>query len=149
MALPCSSKLAGHTLSEAWLAARPTRVIVAEDDAALRKLLVAELRTAGYDVIEVGDGKLLVDLLRAWFVERKTEPIDLVITDNRMPGWDGLTVLRSLRQMDWRLPVVMITAFGDEALHSEARELGAAAVFDKPFDFYDLRTLIMNTIRTS
>ena len=134
------------TLDEAWRIARPVRIVVAEDDPALRSLLASELRRDGYEVVEVSDGRQLVEMLRAWLVERRTEPIDLVVSDNRMPGWDGLTVLRSLRQMDWTIPVVLVTAFGDEEFHREAKQLGAAAVFDKPFDVDDLRTLIANTL---
>ena len=50
------------------------------------------------------------------------------------------TVLAALRETDRTTPVILITAFGDDATHREARELGADAMFDKPFDLEDLRT---------
>lgn len=56
-----------------------------------------------------------------------------------MPWASGLTVLAALRRYDWATPAILITAFGDDETHSEARRLGAAAVFDKPFDMRDLR----------
>ena len=51
----------------------------------------------------------------------------------------GLDVVAGLRRAEWITPVIIITAFGDEATHAEAQRLGAAAVFDKPFDVNDLR----------
>jgi len=141
-----TTERAAVTLETAWQLSRSARVVLAEDDRALRSMLAEELRKDGYQVIEAEDGTQLVERIREWLVERRAEPIDLVVSDNRMPGWSGLTVLRSLRQRDWAIPVVLITAFGDEEFHREARELGAAAVFDKPFDVDDLRTYLLNTL---
>jgi CheY-like chemotaxis protein len=134
------------TLEEAWRNTLPPRLLLAEDDFELRTMLAQNLRKDGYQVIEAKDGAQLVDLLRSWLVERRAEPIDLVVSDNRMPGWSGLEFLRSLRQADWAIPVVLITAFGDEDLHREARRLGAAAVLDKPFDVEDLRTVVLDAL---
>jgi FixJ family two-component response regulator len=58
-----------------------------------------------------------------------------------MHGVTGLDVLAGLRETDWATPVILLTAFGDAELHAEAHRLGALAVFDKPFDFRDLRKL--------
>ncbi len=63
-----------------------------------------------------------------------------------MPGWNGLAVLQHLRREDWAMPFIVITAFGDEDTHQEASRLGAAAVFDKPFDVDDLRTAVFNIV---
>ena len=64
--------------------------------------------------------------------------IDLVISDIRMPWVTGMEVLRGMRQCLGYPPVILITAFGDDQTHAEARQLGAAAVFDKPFDIEEL-----------
>lgn len=64
--------------------------------------------------------------------------VDLLVTDVRMPGFSGLDVLTALRRVSVRCPVVLVTAFGDEALHQFARQLGVVAVLDKPFDVNEL-----------
>ena len=63
-----------------------------------------------------------------------------------MPGLTGLDVLAILRCANWATPVILITAFGDEATHAEGRELGAVAVFDKPFNVDALRATVLETI---
>ena len=115
---------------------RSPKVLLAEDDEQMRVLLTEELRDAGYHVFAVSDGESLLRCLKG---KVRACPVpDLVISDVRMPGASGISVLRKLRKSDWTMPVVIITAFGDERIHAEARELGAATVLDKPFDMEDL-----------
>lgn len=109
------------------------RILLAEDDAALRVLLEMSLRAEGYEVIPAVDGLELSALIAAFPV------VDLVIADVRMPGRSGLDVLSRFRSHDLTTPFVLITSFGSEELHAEARRLGATAVFDKPFDLDELR----------
>jgi two-component system response regulator (stage 0 sporulation protein F) len=63
----------------------------------------------------------------------------LVVADLRMPGTNSLNVLRELHTQGRRPPFILLTAFGGPGVYREARELGALAVFDKPFDFDLLR----------
>jgi DNA-binding response OmpR family regulator len=63
-----------------------------------------------------------------------------------MPGFSGLTALAGVRSVDRRMPFVLITAYGDETIREKALELGADAIFDKPFDIDDLRTAVCNII---
>jgi FixJ family two-component response regulator len=60
----------------------------------------------------------------------------------RMPGYDGLNVLASLRQTPSRIPLILITAFGTAAAHATAERLGAFAMLDKPFQLDDLLDLV-------
>ena len=62
-----------------------------------------------------------------------------MITDINMPTLTGLDVLTELRWDDWSVPVILITAFGDEQTHGEGARLGAAMVFNKPFELDELR----------
>jgi len=123
------------------------RILLAEDDDDMRRMLVSALRKDAYEVIEARDGAELARLLAAESV-RSVEgpPIDLVISDLRMPGRSGLEVLGRMRRSDWATPFILTTAFGDSETHAEARRLGAAAVFDKPFDLDDLRTVVCNLV---
>ena len=127
-------------------AQRP-RLVLAEDDEDMRKLLVAALRRDGYDVVEVPDGTQLVNCLTSHRLgEHAGQPINLVISDLRMPGCSGLDVLAGLRFRNGSTPFILMTAFGDSQTNQEARRLGAAAVFNKPFDVDDLRTIVCNLV---
>jgi CheY-like chemotaxis protein len=116
-------------------AARVPRVVLAEDDAELRRLLAAKLRQGGYDVVEVGTGEGLAQHL---IIENAIDETDLIVSDIRMPGLSGLDLLAYLQTRGAFPPVVLITAFGDWRTHEEAGRLGATAVFDKPIDLDDL-----------
>lgn len=118
----------------AKLGAHPPIVLVAEDDAAMRSLLVQVLRGAGYQVLECRDGWELLEQIDESATSHSRSPIDLVITDNRMPGITGLTLLAIGQVTRDFPPTILITAFGDAETHAEARACGALAVFDKPFD---------------
>jgi len=102
------------------------RVLVADDEEAIRELLVRTLALAEYHVRTVPDGQAAVDLLRA-------EPFDLLITDLRMPGLDGLALIREARRLYPHLPIVIITGFSTEASAIEAINLGVAGYLTKPF----------------
>ena len=92
----------------------------------------------GYEVIEVANGPALIHALISGLLEEQTRAPDLIITDVRMPGMTGMEVLARLRREAWSIPFILITAFGDEALHKEAERLGAARVLDKPFEMEEL-----------
>lgn len=123
--------------------ARRARILVAEDDGALRALIAATLRHAGYEVVEAGDGVEAVGNAQPWiFRGRAIEPPDVIVSDIRMPGWSGLDALRILRAGAAAPPVVLMTAFGSHETHELAARLGAAHVFDKPFAVEDLVAVV-------
>jgi DNA-binding NtrC family response regulator len=126
---------------------KPIRVLLAEDDTEMRRLLVSALLRERCEVIEARNGlQLWEQLERA--VRGQQHELDLIISDVRMPGRSGLDVLRVLRRTDRQTPVILITAFGDPDTHAEAYKLGALAVFNKPFDLDDLRTLVTSLRQT-
>jgi excisionase family DNA binding protein len=106
-------------------APRP-RILVVDDEAAIRDLLSKTLSLAEYDVDVAPEGRTAVERLRA-------TSYDLLITDLRMPGVDGLTVIREARRFRADLPVVIITGFSTEASAIEAINLGVAGYLTKPF----------------
>jgi CheY-like chemotaxis protein len=129
-------------------ATRPFRILVAEDDAEMRRLVTDALRDDGYEVIELADGgRLLVDIAARLKAEPRGDDIDLIVSDIRMPVCTGLQILEALRQAHWRTPVILMTAFGDEATRKQAESL-RAVLFDKPFDLDDLRTAVANMLPT-
>jgi DNA-binding NtrC family response regulator len=123
------------------------RILLAEDDEEMRRLLSTTLTRDGFEVIEAKDGNDLIRLIGDQIFEGRGEPgIDLIVSDIRMPGLSGMNVLAGLRKADWATPVLLITAFGDQETHQEAHRLGAVGVFDKPFDLDDFRTAVVNLI---
>jgi len=115
-------------------------VFVADDDAAMRHMLASALRKRGYEVLEARDGVELWSLIEA-DLECGVHAPGLVISDIRMPGMTGMEVLTELRRVNHSIPVVLTTAFGDEATHAAAEQLGADLVLDKPFDLADLHAI--------
>ncbi len=110
---------------------RPTRVVIAEDEAIIRLDLKELLQEDGYDVVgETGRGDEAVELVR------DLRP-DLVILDIKMPGLDGLSAARAIAG-ERLSAVLMITAFSQRELVEQARDAGALAYLVKPFQKSDL-----------
>jgi len=105
--------------------ARP-RVLVVDDEATIRDLLSKTLALAEYDVDLAPDGRTALERLRII-------PYDLLITDLKMPGVDGLTVIREARRLKADLPVIIITGYSNEASAIEAVNLGVSGYLTKPF----------------
>jgi DNA-binding response OmpR family regulator len=120
----------------------PPRVLVAEDDDAMRALVVDVLRKDGLDVVEACDGgRLLVTLAREITADGGGDLVDLVVSDVRMPVCTGMQILEQLRAAHRLVPYILITAFGDSACQHRVRSLGALLI-DKPFDVAELRAAV-------
>jgi len=111
-------------------------VLIAEDDSELRELLALVLEHAGYKVCQCSNGEQLLAQLN------QQPAFDLVISDIRMPGLNGLEVLAQRNKKMPQPPFICMTAFGDEQTHRKARHLGAVATIDKPFDLDELMELV-------
>jgi len=106
-------------------AARP-RVLVVDDEASIRDLLSKTLALAEYEVDVAPDGRSALERMRMY-------PYDLLIADLKMPGMDGLTVIREAKRYKADLPVIIITGFSTESSAIEAVNLGVAGYLTKPF----------------
>jgi DNA-binding response OmpR family regulator len=123
---------------------RPVRVLLAEDDYELRGALGALLETDGYEVHTVPHGAAMLDFLASWILcEQRAPPVDIIITDVRMPGFNGLSIVEGLRANGWEQPVIVISAFGDDVMRERVQNLGSTAFFDKPFDPLALERAIL------
>lgn len=111
------------------------RILLAEDDREMRLLLASALRAEGYSVMECRDGDQFVDRI---ITPSSGVGFDLIVSDVRMPSHSGLEILEAGSQLKDFPPMILITAFGSESLHTQAQRLGAVAVFDKPFDIEHL-----------
>ena len=106
-------------------ATRP-RVLVVDDEASIRDLLAKTLALAEYDVDVAPDGRSALERMRLY-------PYDLLIADLKMPGMDGLAVIREAKRYKADLPVIIITGFSTESSAIEAVNLGVAGYLTKPF----------------
>src|SRR5712691_9645101 len=106
-------------------ATRP-RVLVVDDEASIRDLLAKTLALAEYDVDVAPDGRTALERMRLY-------PYDLLIADLKMPGMDGLSVIREAKRYKADLPVIIITGCSTESSAIEAVNLGVAGYLTKPF----------------
>jgi excisionase family DNA binding protein len=120
-----SQSQAGTLAADGQPPKRP-RILVVDDEASIRDLLSKTLALAEYDIDTAPDGRTAVGRLRAG-------QYDLLITDLKMPGMDGLTLIREARQLAPTLPVVVITAYSTETSAIEAINLGVSGYLTKPF----------------
>jgi two-component system response regulator AtoC len=102
-------------------------VLVVDDDAAVGTVLVALLQQAGLTAVHVQSGDAALRAL-------EKRPADVLVTDLRMPGMDGMDLLRRVRERSPEVPVIVLTAHGTVPLAVEAMRAGAADFLLKPFD---------------
>lgn len=107
------------------------KILIAEDDPSLRKILVSLLEKSNYRVDAVGDGLEALEYLRA-------DSYDGVILDIMMPKMDGMQVLRTIRQEKNAVPVLMLTAKSEIDDKVAGLDLGANDYLTKPFDLREL-----------
>jgi CheY-like chemotaxis protein len=114
---------------------RRARVLLAEDDYELRLALAELLEFEGYGVRTVASGSALLDYLASWILrEQDALPVDVIITDVRMPGFNGLNIVEGLRATGWRHPIIVISAFGEPEMRERVARMGRAVFIDKPID---------------
>ncbi len=118
-----------------------TRILVVDDDPAISRLLCANLKARGYEVITAVDGEEALEM-----VDR--EIVNLIILDIMMPGVDGVEVCRRIREWS-RVPIIMLSARGDEKGKVNCLELGADDYLTKPFGVAELIARVKTALRHS
>ncbi len=122
---------------------RTPRVVIAEDDDDTRNILRELVSGLGVHVAEVSGGDDLVTLLA------EGSPVDLLITDVRMPWMTGLQVALSARNAGLEMPIIFVTAFPDDTLRAQIKHLGAAVLLPKPFRAEEILSLIRERLPQS
>jgi len=117
----------------------PARILVVEDDATVAEVVGRYLEREGYEVETVGDGRVALDRATA-------RPPDLMVLDLMLPGLDGFEVFRGLRAVA-PVPVIMLTARGDEDERVAGLELGADDYVSKPFSPRELTARVKSVMR--
>src|SRR6266566_2460391 len=110
---------------------KPPRILIVDDDAGQRSLLDSFLRSQGFDTLPVASGERALELLRS-------EEINMMISDVRMPGITGLETLRRARQQHSVLPVLLVTAYAEIREAVGAMRDGAVNYLAKPIDLDEL-----------
>ena len=120
--------------------ARAIKALIVDDNRDLGKLTSEILKERGFRVNIAFDGVSALARI-------KQEPYDLMILDYRLPGISGLTVLEKTQQIRPNLKTIMISAFGDDSTRARAKELGAYAFLDKPFNLDGLVNVVKKTLK--
>ena len=115
---------------------RLPRVVIAEDDEDMRNVLSELVSGLGVDVATASSGGDLIVLLT------DDSPVDLLITDVRMPWMTGFQVALSARNSGLGIPIIVVTAFPDDALRAQVDHLGSAVLLAKPFRPEELLSLV-------
>lgn len=111
------------------------KVLIVDDQNGIRILLMEVFSSEGYTTYQAANGKTALEI-----VEKHTP--DLVLLDMKIPGMDGLEILKHIKEMNPSIKVIMMTAYGELDMIKEATELGALMHFTKPFDIDEMRVAV-------
>lgn len=111
------------------------KILIVDDQNGIRVLLTEVFSSEGYETFQAANGKLALD------IARKEAP-DLVLLDMKIPGMDGLEILKHIKKIDPNVKVIMMTAYGELDMIKEAMDSGALMHFTKPFDIDELRSAV-------
>lgn len=115
------------------------KVLVVDDQYGIRVLLKEVFSRDGFSIFQAANGNAALDIIQM-------EHPDLILLDMKMPGMDGIELLRHLRTIHPAAKVIMMTAYGELDMVAEASKLGALAHFTKPFDIEELRSEVIRQL---
>lgn len=124
-------------------------VLLAEGDLEMRLILSKALQKEGCSVIECKDGTDLHTRMSPVLNGEDGMEYDLIITDIQMPSLTGMEVIEGISGLKNSPPVVIITASGDTLTREQARQMGACAILDKPFNIEHFTKVVRDTILAS
>lgn len=118
------------------------RILVVDDEDALRTVLTGELEGEGYQVRSAADGQEAITILTS-------AEFDLILLDIKMPNVDGFEVLKFVKEKHPSTKVIMLTGFADLKNAIESKKLGAEDFVSKPYDLVDLLTTVERVLTTA
>jgi len=116
------------------------KVLIVDDQVGIRVLLMEVFSSEGYTAFQASNGSAALELVK------KHTP-DIVLLDMKIPGMDGLEILKHIKAIDQSMKVIMMTAYGELAMIREATDLGALMHFTKPFDIDELRIAVNHELQ--
>lgn len=118
------------------------KVLIVDDQFGIRILLNEVLQKEGYDTFQAANGLQALEILN-------DHVPDLVLLDMKIPGMDGIEILKRMKVLQPDIKVIIMTAYGELDMIQEAMDLGALTHFAKPFDIDDIRKAVEKHINTS
>ncbi len=115
------------------------KILIVDDQFGIRMLLNEVFKKEGYETFQAANGPQAIEMVQ------QQRP-DLAILDMKMPGMDGLEVLKWINEYDATIKVIFMTAFGELELLEEAKSLGAVRHFAKPFDIDEIKAAVKNEL---
>ena len=116
------------------------KILIVDDESGTRNALKTGLTSFGYQVLAAADAPEALKIIESSI--NTVEPVEIMVTDLRMPDMNGLELLRSARQVTPRLPIILITAYGNDHIRRKVKELDACEYVEKPFGPESLREMI-------
>ncbi|CAM3988372.1 response regulator [Cohnella lubricantis] len=111
------------------------KLLIVDDQIGIRILLLEVFATEGYETFQAANGRAALEIVR-------NHAPDLVLLDMKIPGMDGLEILKKIKEMNREIKVIMMTAYGELDMIKEATDLGALTHFTKPFDIDEMRVAV-------
>ncbi|HYK71975.1 MAG TPA: response regulator [Pseudoneobacillus sp.] len=111
------------------------KILIVDDQFGIRILLNEVFQKEGYQTFQAANG------VQALEIVKKHSP-DLVLLDMKIPGMDGIEILKRMKVIDADIRVIIMTAYGELDMIQEAKDLGALTHFAKPFDIDDIRAAV-------
>ncbi|KXZ17039.1 two-component system response regulator [Bacillus nakamurai] len=111
------------------------KILIVDDQYGIRILLNEVFNKEGYQTFQAANGIQALDIVA------KERP-DLVLLDMKIPGMDGIEILRRMKMIDDSIRVIIMTAYGELDMIQESKELGALTHFAKPFDIDEIREAV-------
>ncbi|MBN8253368.1 response regulator [Priestia flexa] len=115
------------------------KILIVDDQYGIRILLTEVLQKEGYQTFQAANGFQAIDIA-------KEQQLDLVLLDMKIPGMDGIEILKRLKEYDKTIKVIIMTAYGELDMIQEAKDLGALTHFAKPFDIDEIRQVVREYI---
>nr|2JVI_A Chain A, Sporulation initiation phosphotransferase F [Bacillus subtilis] len=111
------------------------KILIVDDQYGIRILLNEVFNKEGYQTFQAANGLQALDIVT------KERP-DLVLLDMKIPGMDGIEILKRMKVIDENIRVIIMTAYGELDMIQESKELGALTAFAKPFDIDEIRDAV-------
>lgn len=111
------------------------KILIVDDEEMMRNLLTKILKRENYQILTAGDGQEAVELL-------EKEPVDLIISDMKMPRMNGFELLKYVKENHPRIGIIIMTAYGDTYTVKDALILGADEYITKPFKSYEISLVV-------
>lgn len=115
------------------------RILIVDDQKGVRRLLEELFKKEGWDVQIAGDGQEAIHM-----VEELMPELDIILMDVKMPNMNGLEATRIITERNFNIPIIMMTAYGENEVVMQALDAGAKKCISKPFDIMVLRDMVNN-----